>query len=379
LNRNRLKGLTTVITSSARTRGKFASRVGNTAVSRQRGRRAIACAVESLEERVMLSTWIGGTGNWNAPGGWSGGQVPGVDPVFIPAGSNVTIPAGDNAVAGTITTAAGSTLTIDNGASLAVRDGGTISGTFNLAGTVSTNNSGLLTSVLTFAGTTVVTGLTTGGLFANTGNMTINGGGFHLSRFTNNSTVTVTGGMALGGAGTGYGIFTNAAGATFTITDDSSFTPTTNPAGYSSGTFINEGTFTKSGGTGTSEFPQYPNNQVSNLLAEFENVGGTVNINSGNFTIQATVDLNGGLLNVTTGSTLTFNGGDSAGPYNGRLAGTLTASGGGTIVLAQGNFFLGWQNFLDQSVFKFLEVCGRVATEPPALRPHRLTSLQSAA
>jgi SRSO17 transposase len=40
---------------------------------------------------------------------------------------------------------------------------------------------------------------------------------------------------------------------------------------------------------------------------------------------------------------------------------------------------LGWQNFLDQSVFKFLEVCGRVATEPPALRPHRLTSLQSAA
>jgi hypothetical protein len=43
------------------------------------------------------------------------------------------------------------------------------------------------------------------------------------------------------------------------------------------------------------------------------------------------------------------------------------------------DFFLGWQNFLDQSIFKFLEVRGRVATEPPALRPHRLTSLQSAA
>ena len=34
---------------------------------------------------------------------------------------------------------------------------------------------------------------------------------------------------------------------------------------HSSGTFINEGTFTKSGGTGTSEFPQYPNNRLATL------------------------------------------------------------------------------------------------------------------
>src|SRR5512135_791273 len=38
--------------------------------------------------------------------------------------------------------------------------------------------------------------------------------------------------------------------------------------------------------------------------------------------------------------------------------------------------FLGWQNSLDQSVFKLLEVCGRVAAEPPALRPHRLAPFQ---
>jgi hypothetical protein len=42
---------------------------------------------------------------------------------------------------------------------------------------------------------------------------------------------------------------------------------------------------------------------------------------------------------------------------------------------------LGWQNFLDQSIFKFLEIRGRVAAESPALRPHRLTarSLRQAA
>ena len=322
-----------MITSSVRRRAKLASRVGKTAVSRQRGRRAVACAVESLEQRVMLSVWIGGSGDWDTAANWSGDAVPGgSDDVTIPAGSNVTISKTD--VASTITTAAGSTVTIAQGASLALQSGGTISGTFNLAGTLSTNNSGLLTSVLTFAGTTSVTGGTTGGVFANTGNMSINGGGFGESEFTNNAAVTVTGGMVLGGGGT----FTNAAGATFTITDDSSFTPTSYPI-YSGGTFINEGTFTKSGGTGTSEFPQYPNNQVSDLGFEFENVGGTVNINSGNFTIQSTVALDGGQLNVATGSTLTFNGGDSGGPFNGALAGTLTGSGGGTIVLAQGNFY----------------------------------------
>ena len=233
----------------------------------------------------------------------------------------------------TITTAAGSTLMIDNGASLAVRYGGTISGTFNLAGTLSANNGGLLSSVLTFAGTTVVTGAMSGGYFANTGNMTFNGGGYYGSYFTNSGTVTVTGGIVLGGGGS----FTNSAGATFTITDDSSFAPTTYPITTSS-TFINEGTFTKSGGTGTSEFPQYTD-ETDNYGGEFENIGGTVNIDSGNFTIHATVALQGGLINVASGSTLTFDCGDTTGPFNVTLAGILTATGGGTISLANGNFY----------------------------------------
>jgi hypothetical protein len=40
-------------------------------------------------------------------------------------------------------------------------------------------------------------------------------------------------------------------------------------------------------------------------------------------------------------------------------------------------FFLGWQSFLDQSFLKFLEIRGRIAAEPPALRPDRLTPLQA--
>ena len=60
-------------------------------VNRQR-RRAVICTVESLEERVMLTAWIGGSGNWIDAADWSGGAVPdSYDDVTIPAGSDVTI------------------------------------------------------------------------------------------------------------------------------------------------------------------------------------------------------------------------------------------------------------------------------------------------
>ena len=42
-------------------------------------------------------------------------------------------------------------------------------------------------------------------------------------------------------------------------------------------------------------------------------------------------------------------------------------------------FFLEWQSSLDQGIFKLLEIRRRVATEPPALRPHRLPPLQPGA
>ncbi len=161
--------------------------------------------------------------------------------------------------------------------------------------------------------------------------MTFNGGGYYGSYFTNSGTVTVTGGIVLGAGGS----FTNSTGATFTITDDSGFAPTTYPV-TSSSTFINEGTFTKSGGTGTSEFPQYTA-ETDNNGGVFENIGGTVNIESGNFTLHATAALQGGQINVASGSTLTFDCGTPTYQFPVTLAGTLTATGGGTIALANGN------------------------------------------
>ena len=285
-----------------------------------RRRRAVACALESLEQRTLLTQWIGGTGNWNTAADWSGGVVPGAnDDVVIPAGSNVTI--SDQEGANTITTAAGSTVTLETGQLLEVDGGGTFNGTFNWNGTIEGNS-----NVLTFAGTTVVAGSTDGGSVANTGDMTFEGGGFSSSPVTNSGTVTVTGGILLDGNSS----FTNSAGGTFTITDNSGFVPAT---GGSGGTFINEGTFTKSGGNGNSLF--YP----TAGSGDFENIQGTVNIDSGNFTIETTAALQGGQVNVASGSTLTFLCEEPAVAFNVTLAGTLTGSGGGTISLAAGNFY----------------------------------------
>ncbi len=240
---------TAMIGFSIQPRANLASRVGKTRFSRKRGRRTLACALESLEQRTMLTTWIGGSGDWSDAADWSTGAVPGsTDQVTIPAGSNVSISKAESA--GTLTTAAGSTLTLGSNAedpfSFSLSGGGTINGTFNWGGTLDGSS-----AVLTCAGTTVVTGSTSGGDFANTGDMTFNGGGIYQSNFTNSGAVSVTGGILLG-----QGTITNSPGATFSITDDSSFVPS-DYIGTTSGTFINEGTFTKSGGTGTSLFPSH--------------------------------------------------------------------------------------------------------------------------
>src|SRR5262245_11103067 len=67
-------------------------------------------AVESLESRVMPTAvdWVGGAaGNWNVPGNWSTGILPGgSDDVTINSGSVVTIQSGDNFSIKSLTTGA---------------------------------------------------------------------------------------------------------------------------------------------------------------------------------------------------------------------------------------------------------------------------------
>src|SRR5512135_146175 len=65
-----------------------------------------------------------------------------------------------------------------------------------------------------------------------------------------------------------------------------------------------------------------------------------------------------------------------AGPTRARPGGDRRVVG---LRLAAHQKKLGRQSSLDQGIFKFLEVGGRVAAEPSALRPDRLTSLQAGA
>jgi hypothetical protein len=104
--------------------------------------------------------------------------------------------------------------------------------------------------------------------------------------------------------------FINEAGATLDMQFDGQIlaggVPSTNH-------FINNGTFTKSGGTGTSQF----NVVVSN------NAGGEMNINSGTLSVGVSLS-NAGDIEVASGATLTF----GAGATYTQTAGSLLLAGG---------------------------------------------------
>ncbi|HEY1685428.1 MAG TPA: RHS repeat-associated core domain-containing protein [Tepidisphaeraceae bacterium] len=290
----------------------------------RRSRRAakLANAIEQLEGRLMLSqiTWTGGTGNWNNPANWNPAQVPGgSDDVTIPASGNVTI--ADNEAALSITTDAGSSLTLGTGDEFSIgAGGGTISGSFIWNGTLAG------TGPLTVAGTTTMTGIAYDFPVINSGSFTSNDGALYASTFTNNASFTITNGLAL----EGNNAFTNAGGGTVTITDSTGFNPSNPPYGIG-GYFINNGTLNwAAGGAST----------VS-INIELENVGGTINLTSGDVTIVGTAAFQNGQINVTTGATLDINNGTPANQYNTNItfAGTITGSGGGTIALDSGSFY----------------------------------------
>ena len=243
--------------------GQSAAKNGD---KRRRYAQAIAATMEALEHRVMLSVinWTGTTGNWNDPTQWSGQQIPGTgDVAIIPAGADVTM--NTNVSVGTITAAGGSTVTLQTGMQL-TEQVGTYNGVLDCDGLITGGG------LLTLGGTTVMTGVIDGVPILNSGSLTLNDAEVYGGLgFTNSGFITITNGVALAGGVT----LTNEPGASITVTDDYGLTPSTN-AGAVNGEFVNEGTFTKSGGTGTSVAP-------SSL--EFYNVNGTVNIDSGNFTI----------------------------------------------------------------------------------------------
>ena len=278
--------------------------------------------MERLERRLLLSTinWIGSTGDWSNANNWSPAQVPsGSDNVTIPASGNVTI--SSNQAVGTIMTAAGSSLTIGVGAQLSISGtGGTISGSFDWAGVLTGNGA----DSLTLAGTTTFTGSTDAYPVINSGTFTSNDGELFASTFTNNGTLTITNGIVLAGNGT----FTNSSTGTVSITDSTGFNPS-NPANGIGGTFVNQGTLNWAAGGAT--------NVPGGL--ELENIGGTLNITSGNVTVVGGAAFQNGQIEVATGSALTFDNGEPGAGTSIILAGTITGSGGGTIDLNSGSFY----------------------------------------
>ena len=193
--------------------------------------------------------------------------------------------------------------------SLDVNTSGTISGTLEEDGFIQMNST-------TLAGTSVLKGTDEGGPLTNTGSLTINGGSV-VATLINNATITITNGIKLAGT------LNHSSGAIINVTDDTGM--------GTSGTLINQGTFNQTGGTGTDIFS----------ADDFENLGGTVNIQSGNFTIADDAHLVGGQITVPSGSTFSFDDGNVVnnpfGP-NIDLSGTITATGGGHVDLNSGDF-----------------------------------------
>jgi hypothetical protein len=132
---------------------------------------------------------------------------------------------------------------------------------------------------------------------------------FGFGRVINNGTVIQQGTAALALRGT----FTNAAGAVYDVQAEGS-----NVIG-SDGQFINAGIVEKSTGTG-----------ASNVVVAFTNNGGTLDVESGTLR-PGNATYNGGTFTVAAGATLDW-GGFGAGP-GGTITGSITGSGGGTVLL----------------------------------------------
>ena len=267
-------------------------------VSRTRNRRLL---FEQCEDRRVLavSTWTGGGDNdlWSNPANWDTVPVDGSD-VRIAATGNSAEVLFDTSVAGSGVTInsltsdgvnpvgeplriTGDTLTLSGAGPFALGTGVTIaSGTFSAANAVNIDVLALGGGELSGSGVVTVSGLTTwsGGTMTGMGTTQANGG-LTLS----GTTKTFTGGRTLNNAGAatwsagdfnagGGAIFNNTASGTFDAQFDGAFSQ--NQGGVQT-QFNNAGTFTKSGGAGSTAF-----------VVAFNN-SNTVNVNSGTLNLAS--------------------------------------------------------------------------------------------
>ncbi|MFI5456725.1 MAG: hypothetical protein ACHRXM_14860, partial [Isosphaerales bacterium] len=220
--------------------------------------------IDSLENRLMLSTIVWDStnhptgGSWDTGSNWVGGQVPQStdDAVINLTGTGtVTLSTGVTDTVNSLTTSTNSSLSIS-------------SDTLSLATTSSIGGGLTLTGgTIGGSGALTVTGLTTwtGGTMSGTGTTNANGGltmggvGANDQMFLTGRTLNNAGAATLSEntANTSYGLllgsgaaFDNEAGASFAFATGAEIINSGGtPAG---GTFVNAGTLSKTGGTGTS-------------------------------------------------------------------------------------------------------------------------------
>jgi hypothetical protein len=170
------------------------------------------------------------------------------------------------------------------------------------------------------------------GIITNTETVTVSG--TNVSTLTGANTTFVNEGMVTqtGSGGTlvgSYGAnvyFTNEPGATYQFASDSSITFGNNFYGQTSASvpFLNQGLVWKSGGTNTSA-----------IGVSFNNLGGTVKVDSGTLTLYGGGTSSNGVFNVASGAVLDLTGGAN-GPM---WSGTITGSGSGQVWLDSGTLY----------------------------------------
>jgi len=203
---------------------------------------------------------------------------------------------------GTVSLANGSitgnpNLTLDFPSNLFQWDGGTLQGIITNTGTVTISSTNV--STLTGANTT----------------------------FVNLGTVTQTGsGGSLMGTYGGDVYFDNEPGATYQFASDSSVTFGNNFYGQTSASvpFLNQGLVWKSGGTNTSA-----------IGVSFNNLDGTVKVDSGILTLYGGGTSSNGVFNVASGAVLDLTGGANGPTWSG----TITGSGSGQVWLDSGTLY----------------------------------------
>ncbi len=247
---------------------------------------------------------------------------------------NTTNIAGTYAVTGE-TRAAGGTVNMNAAATTSILE--ITNGTFNANAAVSVTSQFQQTGgVLGGAGTVTVTGLSThtwsGGTMTGTGNTVFDTGTTLVMPTT--SYTYVTGGRTITNNGTiSYGTAANPNYYPYLhiysdgskIVNNGSFTLIANESIVNNGTFQNAsgGTFTKTGGTGTSD-----------LSVVFHNEG-TLTATTGTIALTGSGGTHTGPFNVAAGAGLTFGGGAThsvQATSSITSAGTLTNTGGSTVV-----------------------------------------------